>query len=249
MTSKSLNKTSVDVAIPVYNEQKQLRKNVLKVNNYSKRKEFNQYKIRIIIVDNASTDDTGKIAKTIAQKYKNINFIQLNKKGRGRALRKCWTLSKAEIVAYMDVDLSADIKYLSHLLSEVSKKEVDIAIGSRLTRGAKVSGRTITREIMSRVYNLIIKLFFNVSFKDAQCGFKAITTKSFNRLEPLIKNQNWFFDSELLIIAHKKGMTISEIPIAWRDDPSSTVKVAKTATEDLLGLVRLRKTKPWKGIS
>lgn len=241
-------KITVDISLPVFNEEKILEKSVIKLNEFINLRDLKKYKIKIIIVDNASTDSTAQIAKRLASQYNSVAYTFLPKKGRGRALRTSWLKSKAKIVTYMDIDLSADLFFLKSLLDAITNGESDISIGSRLVKGAKVQGRTWLREVMSRSYNLLIQLFFQVSFKDAQCGFKAIAKRVFARIEPLIKNQNWFFDSELLIIADKLGMKIAEIPITWKDDPSSTVKIAKTAKEDLQGLWRLLKTKPWKHV-
>lgn len=246
MQSSSRRSISVDITIPVYNEQDVLKKNVQTLHKKIQTKQFSGYKISITIANNASTDQTLKIAKNLSIKYPSIKFLDIKKKGRGRALRSSWKKNPAEIVAYTDVDLSADLNFLKPLIDSVATKDFDIAIGSRLKEGAQVSQRTILREIMSQSYNFLIQKLFNVEFKDAQCGFKAISKKAFIKLEPLIKNQNWFFDSEMLIIAHQLNMKISEIPVQWTDDTSSTVKVAKTAFEDLKGLWRLKKTKPWK---
>lgn len=241
--------TSVDIAIPVYNEEAQLEESLTKLCKFISGKQFADYKINFIIVNNASTDATTRIGKSLAKHYRNVQFLSLPKKGRGRALTACWKQSKADVLAYMDVDLSADLVFLKDLLDAVAKKNADIAVGSRLANGATVQGRTLIREAMSRMYNFLIRLLFQTSFRDAQCGFKAISRQAFQKLSPLIENRNWFFDSEMLIIAEKAGFLIKEIPISWRDDPGSTVKVAKTAKEDLLGLLRLVKTKPWKKFS
>jgi glycosyltransferase involved in cell wall biosynthesis len=241
--------TSVDIAIPVYNEQLQLKQSLTKLRAAIADERLRKYKINLIIVNNASTDTTPRIAKQLAARFRNIKFLSLPEKGRGRALMACWQQSKADILAYTDVDLSADLAFLKDLLDAVAEKGADIAIGSRLSKGSKVYGRTLSRELMSRGYNLIIRLFFRANFKDAQAGFKAISRDVFRKLAPAIKNRNWFFDSEMLIIAVKAGFTIKEIPISWRDDPGSTVKVAKTAKEDLLGLIRLARTKPWESVS
>lgn len=239
---------SVDIAIPVFNEKLQLKESITKLQSFTSDKKFDKYKINIIIVNNASTDSTALIGKSLAKRFKNVQLLNLPKKGRGRALLTCWQKSKADVLAYMDVDLSADLSFLEDLIGSVASDKADIAIGSRLMSGAKVYGRTITREIMSQAYNLLIRILFQATFRDAQCGFKAISREVFQKLAPQIKNRNWFFDSEMLIIAMKAGFVIKEIPISWKDDPGSTVKVAKTAKEDLLGLMRLKRTKPWKNI-
>jgi len=247
MSSSNLSKiTSVEIAIPVYNEEDAIRSSGEKILEAITSEKYKGYRITITIVNNASTDNTIIIVNDLVKKYRNVKLMNLPQKGRGRALRRCWEGSSAQILVYMDADLSADISFLSLLLDAITKGKADIAIGSRLAKGAKVTGRTIVREVMSRVYNTLIRLLFHTTFSDAQCGFKAIKKEAFQKLSPLIQNQNWFFDSEMLIIAHKLGMKLAEIPLIWQDDPSSTVKIARTAGEDLLGLLRLWRTKPWK---
>lgn len=238
-----MSKTSVDIVIPVYNEEFALPANIPILYNYCK-SNLGDYDWKITIVDNASTDRTRAIAKTFSEQQ-HIAFLHLDQKGRGLALMTAWKRSSADIVSYMDVDLSSNLDFFPSLLSAIEHGS-DVAIGSRLARGARVVGRTAFREIMSRGYNILVELLFSVSFHDAQCGFKALKRSVFLQLVPFIQNKNWFFDSELLVVAEKKGFQIAEIPISWHDDPSSTVRVAKTATEDLQGLLRLWKTKPWE---
>lgn len=238
-----MSKNSVDIVIPVYNEESALPANIPILYNYCKNN-LGDYDWKITIVDNASTDRTSETAK-IFSKQPHIVFLHLDQRGRGLALTTAWKRSKANIVSYMDVDLSSNLDFFPSLLSAIENGS-DIAIGSRLARGARVVGRTLFREVMSRGYNILVQLLFSASFRDAQCGFKALKRSVFLQLTPFIKNKNWFFDSELLIVAQKMKFVIAEIPISWHDDPSSTVKVAKTATEDLEGLWRLWRTKPWE---
>jgi glycosyltransferase involved in cell wall biosynthesis len=173
-----------------------------------------------------------------------VRYLLIPRPGRGGALKEVWRSSSADILTYMDVDLSSELKYFPKLV-KVLEQGADVAIGSRLAKGAKVYGRTLTREIMSRGYNVLIKLFFWTSFHDAQCGFKGIRREVAKELLPHIEDKGWFFDSELLILAEKAGYKVTEIPIVWRDDPRSTVKVAKTAWGDIKGLTRLFIKRPW----
>ncbi len=240
-----MTKAGLAVVIPVYNEEADLPVNVPKVREFLK-KNMSNYDWEIVILDNASTDKTPSIGKKLSRS-KNISYIRLAKKGRGRALKRAWKKAKAKYLAYMDVDLSSDLKYFPKLIEELENGS-DIAIGSRLAPGAKVYGRTILREIMSRGYSFLFRSLFWTSFRDAQCGFKAITKKAADKLLPEVKDDGWFFDSELLIIADKAGFKIEEVPIVWRDDPASTVKVAKTAWGDIEGLFRLLNTRPWNNL-
>ncbi len=236
-------KKTITIAVPVYNEEIDLPKNIPQLLSFLK-ENINSYDWEIIIVDNASTDKTSEIGQKLAQE-KEIKYLRLEKKGRGRALTEVWNSSNSEYLSYMDIDLSSDINSFPRLI-EALDNGADIAIGSRLIKGSKVLGRPLLREIMSRGYSLLFRTFFGTSFSDAQCGFKAIKRSAWLKLEPEVKDKGWFFDSELLIIADKAKFKIAEIPIVWRDDPASTVKVAKTAWGDIKGLIDLFINQPWK---
>ena len=239
----SMNRKSLSVVVPVYNEENDLPKNIPNLFSYLA-KEMANYDWEIIIADNASTDKTPEIGKKLAMDER-IKYLRLEQKGRGRALKRAWSESNCNFLAYMDIDLSSNLSYFPKLISALEQNS-DIAIGSRLAPGAKVFNRTLVREIMSRGYSLLFRSLFWTSFRDAQCGFKAIKKKVAKKILPLIEDTGWFFDSELLIIAAKAGFKISEILIVWKDDPGSTVKVAKTAKGDIEGLIRLLLKKPWK---
>lgn len=238
---------SISFVIPVYNEERDLPRNIPILHKFVK-SNFESYSWEIIIADNGpSCDKTPEVSKELEKKYSGVKYILVPRPGRGGALKEVWLKSKSDYLVYMDVDLSSDLKFLPKLVG-VLEEGADIAIGSRLARGAQVYGRTLMREIMSRGYNILIKLMFWTSFADAQCGFKSITYGVAQKLLPHITDNTWFFDSELLIVGEKAGFKIAEIPIVWRDDPRSTVKVAKTAWGDIKGLVRLFLTRPWQNI-
>tara|TARA_Y100000996_G_scaffold233327_1_gene183589 strand:+ start:5789 stop:6538 length:750 start_codon:yes stop_codon:yes gene_type:complete len=232
-------KSSVDIVLPVLNEQEALSVSISRLLKFCS-EEMISYNWNIIIADNGSTDETYNIAKQIESDSKNVNVIKLSQKGRGRALKKAWGNSKATIKVYMDIDLSTDLKYLPIICDHIYSKKYDIAIGSRLIKGSKVVGRTLKREIISRGYSLMFRCLFWVPFKDAQCGFKAISLETGEALLPLIDDNGWFFDTELLILANKLSYKIKEVPVYWVDDPNSSVNVISTAWNDIKGLTRLR---------
>ena len=227
---------TVDVVIPVFNEEQALPRNIVILADFLKANLRNPW--QIIIADNASTDDTKPVSEMLCERYSGINYLYIPQKGRGRALKAAWLDSIADIVSYMDVDLSTDLAHFPQLINSL-EEGYHVAIGSRLSRGSRVS-RGLKRELVSRSYNLLIKSMFFTPFQDAQCGFKALTRKTAQAIVPHIKNDNWFFDTELLIIAAKRGYKINQVPVKWDDDPSSTVNIARTATEDIKGLLRLR---------
>jgi glycosyltransferase involved in cell wall biosynthesis len=236
-------KPSVDITIPVYNEEAEIEKSVITLADFLSR-HLTDFQWNITIADNASTDSTLEIAKRLENKFHFVHVVHLNQKGRGRAVKFVWQHSHADFLAYMDVDLSSDLNHFPNLVHAL-QRGYDIAIGSRNTRGSRVYGRNLLRTITSKSYILLIKLFFWVHFTDAQCGFKAVTKEIVEKLIPRISDNGWFFDSELLIVGEKSGYRIYDEPVTWIDNPGSTVRVWKTAQGDLEGLMRLFKTRPW----
>jgi len=227
----------IDIVIPVYNEERDLGPSVRRLHDYLG-SEF-PFPAVITIADNASRDGTMAVAQGLANELTRVRVVHLDKKGRGRALRAAWLQSDARVVAYMDVDLSTDLKALLPLVAPLLSGHSDIAIGSRLARGARVK-RGPKREIISRCYMLVLRLALGAHFTDAQCGFKAVRTSVAKQLLPLVKDEAWFFDTELLILAQRAGMRVHEVPVDWTDDPDSRVAILRTAIEDLRGVVRLR---------
>ena len=227
--------------IPVLNEEKALAGSVRRVHEFLSAK-LDDREWRIVVADNGSTDGTQRIARALASEYETVHAVRLEQRGRGLALRKAWLESGADVLCYTDVDLSTDLEALPKLLGAIEDGGYDIAVGSRLRNGSRVIGRPPHREFISRVYNLIVPVVFQTrfSFRDAQCGFKALSRKAVGELVPLVEDNSWFFDSELLIIADKNGYRIKEVPVTWRDDPDSRVRLVTTAYADLKGLLRLR---------
>jgi len=242
MSSKKL---KVEITVPVYNEEKELEEHATILSDYCK-KNLSKYDWHITIADNASSDNTPVIAATLAKKNERISLLRLEQKGRGRAVKRAWSNSHADFCVYMDLDLSTDLAHLPALLKAL-ENGYDIAIGSRLAKGAKVEGRTMIREITSRTLNFIfIQAFFNTHFTDAQCGFKAVSKKVVEKLIPKIQDNSWFFDGELLIVGEKSGYKIYEEPVHWIDNPGSTVRLVTTIYGDIKAMSRLLVTKPWK---
>jgi glycosyltransferase involved in cell wall biosynthesis len=228
---------SVDVVIPVYNEEHVLEHSVETLRSFLH--QHLPYPSRVLIADNASTDNTLAVAQRLAERHEDVDYLHLPEKGRGRALRLAWLASDADAVSYMDVDLSTDLASFPPLIVSILEDGYDVAIGTRLGAGAQTT-RSPRRDFISRVYNLIIKALFFTRFSDAQCGFKALSRQAAQELVPLIENQEWFFDTELLLLAEKGGYRVKEVPVRWVEDPDTRVRVVKTMMEDLRGLLRIR---------
>ncbi len=229
---------AVEIVIPVYNEERTLAASVRKLHRYLKR-EFT-FAFRITIADNASIDGTQALARRLAEQLDEVSVLRLERKGRGRALRAAWSQSDADVVAYMDVDLSTELSALPSLLVPLLQCRADLAIGTRLAPGAEVT-RGLKRELISRSYNVLLHGALGVGFSDAQCGFKAVRRELVGPLLERVEDENWFFDTELLYQAERSRLAIHEVPVRWVDDPDSRVQIVATAREDLRGIRRLRR--------
>ncbi|MGB2868262.1 MAG: dolichyl-phosphate beta-glucosyltransferase [Bacteroidota bacterium] len=234
----------VNVTLPVYNEEKILGASVRTLHEFlASRCRFDW---EVVIADNASTDRTFSFAAELVQQYKGVRVEHLDQKGRGRALKRVWSRSSADILSYMDIDLSSNLFAFPPMIEALISGGFDIAIGSRLLK-ASTTKRSFKREIISRGYNYLVKSFFRTKFSDAQCGFKAVTKQVALDLLPKIEDVGWFFDTELLILAEKKGYRIFDLPVSWIEDLDSRVRIVHTAVEDIKGLIRVRKNF-WKGM-
>jgi glycosyltransferase involved in cell wall biosynthesis len=228
----------VEIVIPVRNEQRELVGHVTRLVEYL-RSGF-PYAWLITIADNGSTDGTWSLAQELADGHPGlVRAVHLELPGRGRALHAAWSASDADVVAYLDVDLSTDLKALVPLVAPLVLGQADVSTGSRLAPGAHVV-RGLKREVISRAYNLLLRGVLGVGFADAQCGFKALRGDAARALLPLVEDRSWFFDTELLVLAERSGLRIHEVPVDWTDSPDSRVKIVATALADLRGIWRLR---------
>ncbi|MDX6743006.1 bifunctional glycosyltransferase family 2/GtrA family protein [Actinocorallia sp. A-T 12471] len=226
----------VEVVIPVHNEEHVLEASVRRLHAYLF--ENFPYGFRITVADNASADRTSEVAARLAAELPRVRAVRLDRKGRGLALRHVWGASDADVVAYMDVDLSTDLDGFLPLVAPLLSGHSDLAIGSRLDRGSTVV-RGAKREVISRCYNLLLRTTLAARFSDAQCGFKAARTQVVQALLPQVEDDAWFFDTELLLLAERTGLRIHEVPVDWVDDPDSRVDVKQTALDDLRGMARV----------
>lgn len=229
---------TVELVVPVLNEAHVLERSVERLLAFL-HGPF-PYRASVLVADNGSRDGTAEVAARLAALHPDVSFLRLEQRGRGRALRHAWLASTADVVAYTDVDLSTDLAVLEPMVRAIHEEGYDLATGSRLLPESDVV-RGPKREVISRAYNLILKLVLRVAFSDAQCGFKAVSRAAVQALVPQVEDQAWFFDTELLVRAERLGWRIRDLPARWVDDEDSRVRIVPTAWEDLKGVWRLRR--------
>jgi glycosyltransferase involved in cell wall biosynthesis len=229
---------TLDIVFPVFNESKILKKSVETLHTFLSNRISIDWKI--VIAENGSTDETLEIARFLSNNYSNVIVRSYEEPGRGRAVKDSWLLSNADLVSYMDVDLSTDLEALIVSLEHMNSDDFDILIGSRLLKDSKVYDRSFKRDFISKTYSLIFRIILGTKFKDAQCGFKIAKRESILDVLKNVKDNGWFFDTELLYKSEKSGLSIKEIPVIWRDDRDSKVKILSTIIKDLIGLLRIK---------
>ena len=226
----------IDVVVPVYDEELVLERSIRRLHRFLSA-EF-PFSWRIVVADNASTDTTPIVAERLSRELPGVELLRVERKGRGRALRAAWSASRARVVCYMDVDLATDLRGLLPLVAPLLSGHSDLAIGTRLAHGARVV-RGPKREFISRSYNRLLHAVLRARFSDAQCGFKAVRRDVLDGLLAEVRDDGWFFDTELLVLAQRAGLRIHEVPVDWVDDEDSRVEVVRTAIDDLKGVARL----------
>lgn len=229
---------TVDLVIPCYNEEHVLAGSVERLLAWCDR--HPEHTWRVVVANNASTDGTLEVARGLEAKHPGRVAVQhIPVKGRGIALRITWLTSEADVMAYMDVDLSTDIDHIPELVDPIARGDIDLAYGTRLHPLSQTE-RSLKREITSRGYISILRLS-GLKVSDAQCGFKAISREAARALLPLVEDTQWFWDTELLWVAQANGYRMAEVPVRWDEDPDTRVRIIKTATDDLKGIWRLKR--------
>jgi glycosyltransferase involved in cell wall biosynthesis len=229
---------TVDVVLPVFNEEQVLERSVRTLHLYLTDNLHHDW--RIVIADNGSLDQTFAIGKRLEAELKNVGALHIPEAGRGRALSLAWLASEADVLAYMDIDLSSDLDAFPQLVNAVANQGYDVAAGTRLGPGTETT-RSLKREVLSRGFVLLINLLFGTQLRDTQCGFKAIRRDCARRLLPFVRDKGWFWDTELLLLAAKGGWRLTFVPVRWIEDPDSRVRVVSTVWKDLRGLARMRR--------
>ncbi len=237
---------SFDITIPVLNEEETLEKNVKTLYFFIQQHFPNRSDWQITIADNGSTDKTREIATTLSEEHQEINLVAVPKRGVGLALKTSWGQSQADIVGYMDLDLATDLPHFLEVYEAIAVENYDLVYGSRLHPNSKVINRPFKREVASRIFNKLLKLYLGVQFSDGMCGFKFLKREIYPKLRQVgAENDGWFFSTELLTVGEWLNLKIKELPITWTDDTSSSkVKILPLAKRYIRSMIELKKKKP-----
>jgi glycosyltransferase involved in cell wall biosynthesis len=222
------------VVLPVYNEETILRENALKLYDFLEKNIKDDW--QIVIADNGSIDGTAAIGKTLAARCpEKIFYFYISEKGRGGALKKSWQTFPADFYTFMDADLATDLVHFPQMIDEL-KNGNDVVVGSRLEQESNVD-RSFFRELTSRVFNFLRKKLLDFKIKDSQCGFKGAAKNVITKVLPIVKNTQWFFDTEFLFLAERNGFKIKEIPVRWKETPNkkrrSLISVFKFSSDNI----------------
>jgi len=233
----------IEFCLPIYNEEKILKNNILKLLNFCEEKKFS-FTWKIILIINGSSDKSLEISKNLkVSNPEKIDFVNYIEGGKGNAIKKYFDSSQADVLSYMDVDLAVSLDDLENLINPIIKKEAQIVMGSRLLPDS-ITDRNFLRELSSQTYNLISKIILGHNFSDLQCGFKAMEKSTFQKISPYIQNKNWFFDTEIITYARKFNFKIKEIPVDWSEnryeDRKSKIKIFKDGFKFLCNLIKLK---------
>jgi glycosyltransferase involved in cell wall biosynthesis len=233
----------VEFCLPIYNEQKILKHNVLQLADFLGSGNFNfQWQIRLAI--NGTTDNSPAIAARLtAERPQSIKISNIDTAGKGLAVKSCGQLSQADIFVYMDIDLAVALDDIPALLKPLLDGEADLVVGSRLLPESRTE-RSYLREASSQIYNFLSKIILRHNFSDLQCGFKAIRVPALKKIAPLVRDGKWFFDTELIIFARYLGFRIKEIPVKWSENRyekrGSKIRLGRDSLKFIINLLKLR---------
>jgi len=233
-------KILVEFCLPVYNEENILKENTLKLLQFFKQQKYN-FAWQIIILNNGSTDNSKLIGQELVNHQ--IKIIDYEESGKGRAIKQYGLVSRADWLFYMDIDLAVSLENINDLIKQLIINQYDIIMGSRLLPRSKVD-RSLARGLSSKIYNFLSRIILDHKFTDLQCGFKAIRTEVFKKIIPLINDNNWFFDTELIYLAYRQNYRLKEIPVNWSENRyqqrKSKIRLFQDGFSFLIKLLKLK---------
>ena len=231
----------IQLLFPVLNERLRLESGIERTMSYLKENIHIPYKV--MILDNGSEDETPEIGKALEKKYREVTYVRVGERGVGVAFRKGIELNECEIVGYMDIDLSTDLKYLGKTIEAFQNDtSLDYVNGSRFSKDSNTKGRKWYRKITSMGLVFLLKTVFKMKATDAVCGFTFLRREVAERLvRESSKDNGWFYTIEFLLRAERDGMKIYDMPVEWQEDYNTTVKIWKTIKNYIINILKLKK--------
>jgi glycosyltransferase involved in cell wall biosynthesis len=229
----------LSILFPVYNERKRLKRGITRTVTYLERLPFDDYEI--LIMDNASTDETPAIAAKLTERYEKVKYHRLEIKGVGAAFRQGVMLSRGDVVGYMDIDLSTDIRHLGTVIEMFQHRPgLDYVNGSRFAKTSRTTGRKWYRKITSAGLVLLLKGVLGMKCSDAICGFTFVRrTAALELIQACSPENGWFYMIEFLLRAERCGKHIVDYPVRWKEDYDTTVELLPTIGNYVRGILKL----------
>lgn len=233
---------TINILFPVLNEHLRLKKGIDKCVAYMRQNISVPYKLTI--VDNGSDDDTPEIARRLVDKYDEVEYVRIEERGVGIAFKTGVLRTDADIVGYMDIDLSTDLSYLKKTIELFeTKPNLQYVNGSRFSRESQTHGRKWYRKITSAGLIIILKTLLKMKATDALCGFTFLRSEVAKKLvKQCSDDKGWFYTVELLLRAERSRVNIYDMPIEWVEDYDTTVNIPKTIKNYIIQIHKLRKT-------
>jgi glycosyltransferase AglD len=223
-TSNSVQSIQISVVLPAYNEVDYLQPAVEKA--IQALKEFTD-SYEIIIAEDGSIDGTAQQADELVKKTPGVRHIHREKRlGRGTALNNAFKHSCGQVLVYMDLDLATNLSYLRPLVEAISVEGYDFSTGSRMLPQSRAE-RTFSRSLSSKTYNFLVRHMLGSKLYDHQCGFKAFKREPLLELIDKVEATHWFWDTEILVRAHRQGFKIKEIAVEWKSGRGTKVNLLK----------------------
>lgn len=232
---------TLNILFPVLNEHIRLEKGIEGCVQFAR--ENIKIPYTLTIVDNGSDDDTPDIARRLEEKYECVEYVRLEQRGVGIAFKYGIENTKADIVGYMDIDLSTDLEYLTKTIEMFeNNQEIEYVNGSRFHKKSDTKGRKWYRNIISHVLVVMLKCYLGMKATDALCGFTFLRSDVARKLVSCCSDDHgWFYTVEFLIRAERMGINIYDMPVAWQEDYNTTVNVRKTTMNYLKQMSALKK--------
>jgi glycosyltransferase involved in cell wall biosynthesis len=227
------------VTIPVKNESERL---IPAIRELKSTFDASGFVYQLSVAEDGSTDGTKAVLSKLPGLFPEIIIQEWpHALGRGKALRQFWSSQIADIYCFTDADLATGPEPLATVVREVANGW-DVVTGSRYTPGSVVH-RPPLRSIVSHAYNWLVRSVFSDSIRDHQCGLKAFSSHAVEELLDQTIEDSWFWDTEILVLAHANGLRIKEVPVTWIEKKTQRTNIGRLLADVAIhgaGLIRLR---------